>query len=72
MILYQSQKRFLCNSRWRPVAILDLWISYMPVGNYKLVLIRIMICPWSIVQPIKIEKKNTYRNAKKNDNVHGV
>ena len=29
MILYQSQKRILRNSRWRPVAILDLWISKM-------------------------------------------
>ena len=27
MILYQSQRRIFRNSRWRPVAILDLWIS---------------------------------------------
>ena len=29
MILYQSQRRIFRNSRWRPVAILDLLIFYM-------------------------------------------
>ena len=29
MILYQSHRRIFRDSRWRPVAILHLWISYM-------------------------------------------